>query len=291
MSISQKDQKVFNDWLSLYQEDFVKIVGKFRRNSHPLSLEEIISEINHGFIKSSEKLINQEDTILKDHTTFKKVAYAFARNHIAWTSDGVSKKDKNYLSKRSDTMVKTNEGEDKTLFEYVCETIGDQDESFKKLEESDKFQNILKWIFDYSHFLTDHQKNVLELVLSGKSQEDIGEFLGVTHQAISAITIELFQKIKNHIKVDVNNGNSDAKIIKDGHSSVKNLYGDNRIKSRRVDPKKLDKIKKLIHLKPKTYTFDDLSQKVGKSISPQQIAAWINSQKFNNLIKKKCEIA
>ena len=289
MSISSKDQETFNEWLSLYQEDFVKIVGKFRRNTHPLSLEEIISEVNHGFINASEKLINQEDTILKDHTTFKKVAYAFARNYIAWTADGVTNRDKKYLSKRSDAIIKTDEGQDKTLFEYVCETIGAQDDSFKKLEESDKFQNILKWIFDYSHFLTNHQKNVFELVLSGKGQEDIGDYLGVTHQAISAITIELFQKIKNHIKIDINDSNSDAKAIIEGHSSVSKLYGIERVKSRTLSQDGLSKIKTLIHSRPKTYTFDDLSKKVGKSISPKQIAAWVNSQQFHNLIKKKCK--
>ena len=205
--ISEKDQETFNLWLSDYQKDFVKIVGKFRRPNHPLSSDEIISEINLTLIKKREKLINQEESIIADQVTFKKVSYAYAKNYIVWTAGGATNKDKKYLKKRSDGVITTDEGE-KTLFEYVCETIGSEDEGFRKLEDSDKFQNILKWIFDYSHFLTSHQKNVLELVLTGKTLQEIGQLLGVTHQAVSALSIEVFRRIQNHIKVDLSDGNT-----------------------------------------------------------------------------------
>ena len=47
----------FEQYLSEYQEDLVKIIGKYRRNYHQLSAEEIASEANLRLIKGRDKII------------------------------------------------------------------------------------------------------------------------------------------------------------------------------------------------------------------------------------------
>ena len=155
-------ENLFNDWLSEYQSDFAKIVGKHRLDRHPLSAEEIISEINIGILKKKDSLIYGEGSVMDCHSTFKKVAYAFARNFVSWTADGVSLKDKKYLTLRKDGVVSTEDEGEISLFEYVSQTIGSEDPFFQKFNTSKKFSNIMKWILLYSEFLNPHQKNLLE---------------------------------------------------------------------------------------------------------------------------------
>ena len=42
----------FHNFLSNFQEDITKLVGKFRRSYHLMSAEDIISEINFDLLKN-----------------------------------------------------------------------------------------------------------------------------------------------------------------------------------------------------------------------------------------------
>lgn len=232
-----KDKELlFDEWLSNYQKDFEKIVNKFRLNHHPLKTEEIISEINLGMLKKKSKLL-EGDNSLDSEISFKKAAYAYARNFIAWTADGASNKDKKYLSLRKDQTIKTEEDGDISFFEYIAQTIGEKDPFFEKLNQSKKYKNIFKWIMDYSEFLSPRQKNLLNLILEGHKFNKIAELTGVTHQAISFAAIEVFNNIKNHVKIDIKNENSDQKLISKGYESVNFLFGENRVQARSLKKK------------------------------------------------------
>ena len=278
-------EKMFDDWLSGHQKDFAKIVSKHRASYHPLSVEDIISEINLGLLKKKDYLINGEKA-LSDHTDFQKVAYAYARNYIAWTADGVTNKDKKYLTQRKDGVVTTEDSGEVSLFEFICESLGEDDKFFNELDRSQKFQNIFKWILEYSHFLNPHQKNILQLILEGHQFNKIAELTDVTHQAISAMVIEIFENIKSHIKINVKDADSDSKIISEGHASINRLFGDKRFNKRKVNTQLLHKIARTIESSPKKYTFRDLSDMTNGVLSPKQICAYVCRNRKHFLIKK-----
>lgn len=226
--MSNNISQLYDQWLSDYQPDLAKIVGKYHRaGKHAISAEEVVSEVNFRLIKDKDKLIKERVVGL---TSFKKIAYSYARNLIRWTADGVSPKDKKYFNNRSDGVVSTDDGS-KTLFEYISETLGEEDPSFRKLNASQKIENMKKWIFDYSHFLSDRQKNVLHFVFKGEKLFEIGEALGVTHQAISFMVDDALAKIKSYLKPDILL-QREKDIIKSGRDSINYLFGPRRKKYR-----------------------------------------------------------
>ena len=98
--MSNNIPQLYDQWLSDYQPDLVKIVGKHHYNGkHAISAEEVISEVNFRLIKDKDKLIKER---VVDLTSFKQIAYSYARNLIKWTADGVTAKDKKYFNNRSD---------------------------------------------------------------------------------------------------------------------------------------------------------------------------------------------
>lgn len=278
-------ENLFNDWLSEYQSDLAKIVGKHRLDRHPLSAEEIISEINIGILKKKDSLIYGESSVMDCQSTFKKVAYSFARNFVSWTADGVSLKDKKYLTLRKDGVVSTEDEGEISLFEYVSQTIGSEDPFFKKFNTSKKFSNIMKWILQYSEFLSPHQKNLLELVVSGQKFNVIADLTNVTHQAISAAMIDIFDSIKSHIKIDLLSDGNDGQKIKEGHESVRYLFGKERVAERSSNKSDLDKILSLVVNNPKKFTVHDLESKLSNRMSAKQICAYLCKSKHHEFLK------
>ena len=233
--------ELYDQWLSDYQSHLAKIVGKHHYNGrHAISAEEVVSEINFRLIKDKEKLLKEK---VVDFSTFKKIAYSYARNFTKWTADGVSSKDKKYFHNRSDGIINSEDG-DQTLFEYICETLGEEDSSFREMNASQKIDNIKKWIFNYSHFLSDRQKNVMEFVFKGEKLYEIGEVLGVTHQAISALVDDALSKIKSYMKPDLLY-QRDKDVIKLGSNSINYLFGPSRKKYRSQFNTSLKKLKQL----------------------------------------------
>jgi len=283
-ALDSKKIDQFNNWLSEYQDDLNKIVGKYRLTYHALEHDEVISEINLGILKSYGKILSDPSRAINSQLEFNKMAYSYARNYIKWTADGVSQKDKKYIEKRSDGTVDI-DGEEKTVFESVCETIGIDDEFFQSLSESDKFQNLLSWIFDYSHFLSPNQKNILELILSGKNFDQIGDLLGVTHQAISFASIEMFNRIKNHVKVNINDSESDKLKIKKGISAINNLFGEERSRPK-LSPQDAQLIKSTLINNPSEYTLYDLENLINRRSNWRQICVFTNRNKMHPFLKK-----
>ena len=221
--MENKDQNI--KWLSEYQGDMIKIVSKHRRPHHKLTVEEIISEVNNYCIN---KLF---DKVFDNETEFRKFTHMTCRNFIKWTaSGGFAYGDKKYLERKDDSLVKSDEG-DKTIFDYMCQTIGAEDPSFAKLNHSEKYDNIIKWLLDYSDILTPRQKNIFPFVLQGKTLDELGNALGVTHQAISHSIMDIYDRIKSYIKIDINE-DCDKEILIKGNKAINYLFSGERKKSR-----------------------------------------------------------
>lgn len=223
--MTNKEQNI--NILSNYQEDLYKIVGKNIKKGHALSVEEIVSEINNHIL-SKEKLISHN---YESEVEFKKFLYGVARNWIKWTAQGAKPKDKQYKSKRFDGLFETDDGT-KTAFEVICESQGSEDPFHEGLNLCNRYENLYKWIFDYSHFLTDHQKSVLPFVIMGKTLDEIGEILGVSHQAVSSLVLNAYERIKCNIKTDLKE-DCDIEVMKKGQDSIKYLFGGERTKLRK----------------------------------------------------------
>ena len=222
--MENRDQNLH--WLSEYQDSMIKIISKYRKPHHKLSVEEIISEVNNYFINKLS------DKVFENETEFKKFLYANCRNFIKWTSKGgLSSKQQKYYEKKDDSLVKSDEG-DKTIFDYMCQTIGAEDPIFAKLNHSDKHNNIIKWLLDYSDILTPRQKNIFPFVLQGKTLDELGEALGVTHQAISHSILDIYDRIKSYIKIDINE-DCDKTFLIEGNKSINYLFGQGRNKARK----------------------------------------------------------
>jgi RNA polymerase sigma factor (sigma-70 family) len=285
METSQEKIDLFNKYLVDFQDDISRIVSRYRKPHHPYSAEELISDVNISLIKKSEKLISSEESVLSSFNNFKKVAYAFCKNSVIWSHKGSTYETKKYLENRSDTLIKDSEGDLKSLFEFVCDSVGEEDENFLKLNESDKFQTIMKWVFDYSHFLSPNQKNILQFVLSGKKQPEIAEITGTTNQAVSDALINAYRKIQSNIKIDVFSDSSDGDKMAEGLESVKYIFGQDRTSNRKMSPDFCRKIKKLLEGNPKKYTLDDLCEITGKKHSKKQICVIINNSKHCQFLK------
>ena len=229
--LSHREQNA--KWLLDYQEDLIKIISKHRRSNHCLSVEEILSEVNNHFL---EKHADKEFT---DRVDCNKFLYGVSKNFVRWTHTGAKHKDKDYNLKKNDSVIHTDEGQ-LTAFEFVCTTVGAEDEFFVELNFCKRFENIYKWIFDYSHFLTEKQKTVLPYIMLGKTLDEIGEAMGVTHQAVSSLVLKAFENIRHYIKVDLNQDN-DAEVISKGQKSITYLFSGEREAGRSISnqtPKK-----------------------------------------------------
>lgn len=218
------------DWLSSYQQDLVLIVGKHRKSHHLLSAEEIISEINAYILKHPERLVEKGVDCEKE---FKKLCYSIARNFITWSAKGYGNKNQLFNTKRIDGIVFDDEGQEKSVFESICDSMGDEDPFFAELKSSKKHKNFLTSILEYSSCLTEKQKMILPYMLTGNSLDSIAEPLGVTHQAVSALMRDAFDRIKSYSTTTPNNFNSQS-FINSGIESVNFLFGESRLQARKV---------------------------------------------------------
>ena len=224
MSIKNK----FDEWLVAYQEDFAKIIGKHRYSNHAVDFDDLLSEINLAIFKDKEKILKSNIETQRD---FNKLMYSYARNHIKWKSDGLSFRDKKYIQHKKDSTHTNSEGSTVTLFELICDIEGEEDKSQSDLNKSEKVENIIKYIKNYSHFLSPHQKNVLDLLLMGKNFPQMAELLSVSHQAVQSVCSDITAKIKSYIKVEISS-EDESKLLSKGHESIKYLFGAERLKER-----------------------------------------------------------
>ena len=226
--MKQTDQII--DWLSSYQQDLVLIVGKHRKSHHSLSAEEIISEINAYILKHPERLVEKGVDCEKE---FKKLCYSIARNFITWSAKGYGNKNQLYNTKRLDGIIFDDEGQEKSVFESICDSMGDEDPFFAELKSSKKYKNFLTSILEYSSCLTEKQKMILPYLLKGDSLDSIAKPLGVTHQAVSALMRDAFDRIKSYSSITPVNFNSQS-FINSGVNSINFLFGKSRQEARKV---------------------------------------------------------
>lgn len=213
-------------WLSEYQNDLIKIVSKNRRPYHVQSVEEIVSDINNHMLS---KLIDME---FENVTEFRKFTYRTAVNFVRWNAKGSTNRDKKYYHHRVDALVQSEDPDVETAFDLAVITLGEDDPEFVAMNKSTKFENIKKWIFEYSNFLSEHQKTILPYVLKGRKLSDIADALEVTHQAISFSVVEIFERIKSNIKIKYTD---EDEILSIGNYSVNFLFGKQRLESRRIN--------------------------------------------------------
>ena len=209
----------FDQFLSDYQLDLKKIIGKHRFSFHHLDETELLSEINLAIFKKKEALLEEwGDTFCR--TEFNKLAYNYARNSIKWTQGRLNKK--KYFSHRADNVIQTNDGV-KTTFELAVETAGYEEDYYESFDGLEKYKFLLKFIKDYAHILTPTEVKVLSMLEKGMRQDDIAEECGITRQAISACCIDMFEKIRSHLGANVLEDNG-FDLVRKGNESIKAFF-------------------------------------------------------------------
>lgn len=204
--------------LNSFQQDLRLIVAKHRYENHILSTNEILSEINNYVVNYIDRLSSKN---FCNVVQFKKFLYGLSKQFIKWTAQG-GKEPRviTYNRKKDDRFIVTEDGV-QTFFEYICRTSGSEDDFHIRSNKFNKYKNIYRWIFDYSHFFSDRQKEILKMYWSGNTVEKIGKHFGVSHQAICNIIRDATPKITQYIKIP--NTNIENHII-EGNKSIKNLF-------------------------------------------------------------------
>jgi|TARA_R110000824_G_scaffold54248_8_gene149729 predicted DNA-binding protein YlxM (UPF0122 family) len=213
------NSKIFDGYLSEYQDDINRIVGKFRYSSHQLSHDEVVSEANLSLIRKRDEILTNFDEEFNE-VNFKKIAYRFVRNVIKWTQWRIVHS--SYVKKRTDFQHMTEDGF-KSTYEVAVETNGYEEEFYENFDRATKCEYLLKMIREYSGILTDAEIKVLSFLEKGLTQDEIAEKLGVTHQAISCSSIKIFDKIKAHFGSKVIKDESFNNVSK-GHKAIGDFF-------------------------------------------------------------------
>lgn len=243
----------FNKCLQDYQEDIKRIIGKYRYQHHHLEAEEIASRANLMLLKKREDILREYEGVF-DEKAFSKIAYTYCRNIIGWSH---SKENKSkYVTQRNDSIVNTEEGF-KTSFEAAIETEGYEEEGFEAFDSNEKFTVLLHVIKEYCHILTEGELKILSCLESGMTHEEISNKFKFTRQAVSAASLHLFEKIKNHFSSDVLNDDTSHKVS-DGNQAIKDFFNpEDFIRITKADRSKL---KKFLLANVKAYTAKEVSK-------------------------------
>jgi len=88
---------------------------------------------------------------------------------------------------------------------------------------SNKINNIIKWITEYSDFLDERESIVFKKLILGQTHQEISESIGVTRQMVSLIATKIFEKIQDNVKVKMNTDSSLIKLKK-GLKAINHLF-------------------------------------------------------------------
>ena len=188
--------EAFDEYLENYQESMVKIIGKHRRPNHLLSASDLIGECNLSIISKREEIISKLGDDFNE-VNFQRMAYTFIRNVIRWTHYKIS--NSAYVRKRTNQEHITEDGY-KTSFDLALDLNGYEEDFYEDFDRNSKCSFLLKMIKEYSSILTDKEVKVLSFLEKGATQYEIADALGVSHQAISLLSISVADKIKAHLK-------------------------------------------------------------------------------------------
>lgn len=207
------------DTLNDFQGDLVLIIGSIRYSHHPLSVQEILSEVNHYIVNNAQRLASKR---FYNKIDFNKFLYRLAKNFVRWTVQGGKQpRDIAYINRKVDYNIETKSGST-NVFDFVCNQLGEDDEYHLDQNIFNKYGNIYSWILEYSHFLNDRQKEIIKLYWSGHTVEKIGYILGVSHQAISNSIRDSILRIKHNI-IFPDHGCCENHIVS-GNKSICNLF-------------------------------------------------------------------
>lgn len=270
---------LYDSALSDYQKDLVKIVNKYRHSHHHLSAEEIISEINLSLVKKKGDLIDSFEGVFCNDT-FKRIAYAFAKNCIGWSQGRLNKN--SYISRRVNYSVSTEEGV-VSAFDIACSTTTEGEEpSCFDSDKNTKCAYILKMVRDYCHILTEQETKVLALREEGHNLREMAVKLGVTHQAISITEGNIKDKIKAHLNVDPFTDDSSDKVS-EGKKCIVDLFGGY--------PKFSDtdrtELTELVKSGAKGYTGHEIARKFKKGkFTPKQIYSFCAKNHLSPFLRR-----
>jgi transcriptional regulator len=259
----------FNLFLQDYQEDIRKIIGKYRYSNHHLDPEEIASRANLALLKKREDILYEYEEDF-DKNAFSKIAYTYIRNIIGWSHTSAGK-DK-YIKNRLDSTHNTDEGP-KTSFDFAILTEGYEDSGFEAFDSNEKFTTLLHVIKEYCHILTEGELKILSCLESGMTHEEISNKFKFTRQAVSAASINLFEKIKSHFSCDVLNDDVSRKVS-DGNEAIEGFF----------KPEKFTKISKEDRAKLKNFLLSSISCFTSEEVSKK----FMNGKYTRNQIISFC---
>jgi len=278
--IPQKMRNDFDEYLTRFQEDFVKIIGAHKKKYHILSDDEMLSETNFSLMRKKDNIINyyKEDFNLDN---FKKSAYVYCRNLISWTSSNEFKNKWN--SKRSDGTIITEDGE-KSFFENLIEQEGEP-EQVEKQDKLNKVNSLIKTIEEYSTFLNEKEIEVFQRMKKGESTESIAKSYKITRQAVDHIFNSIKEKVKIHIG-NISLRDNSYKEVSEGRDAIESFF--NRTKINSFTKKDQQYLKSLLITYPKFYTADQISQDFfDNHYNRNQIIMQSIKLKLTFLLKKK----
>ena len=274
--------KKFNKFLDGYQEDINKIVGKYRGPAHYLTHDELVSEVNLSFIKKRDELILKFCADF-DQIDFRKLAFSFVRNVCRWTYSRIAKQ--SYTKRRADSVHPTEDGF-KTTFEFAVDLNGEEDPFFEDFDRNEKCEYLMKMLKEYSGILTDKEIMVLSMLEKGMTQYEMSERLGVTRQAVSILSIKIFEKIRNEFSEDIINDISFDNVAK-GHQAIKDFFSADR-GSVPMESKDRPLLRRFLLGKIKMHTAEEISKKfLSGRYSQQQIVSFAVKNKLNFCLLKK----
>ena len=284
-AIYNKNLNLFDEYLINFQEDIKRIVGKFKKNFHALSNEEIYSECNIHLLKNKEKIVSSFEDQELTESEFKKIAYHYTKNEAVWSHYRFT--NKAYEKRKLDGVANTEDGP-KTTFEITIDTLGYENEELDN--DFDFFQKNSKQFFhvlkEYSYLLNENESKILSYLSQGLNQDSIAEKLGVTHQAVSFAVIKLQEKLNAFFNLeDILQGDSQGAIA-EGKNAIENFFSKPRVPKITAQDKL--KIRELITSNPKKYTGEQVNKILfNNKFSSRQITSSIIKSGFGKFIIKK----
>jgi len=212
-------EEAFDKYLENYQESMVKIIGKHRHANHYLSASDLIGECNLSIISKKDHIITKLGDDFNE-VNFQRMSYAFIRNIIRWTQYRISNTP--YVRKRVDQEHFTEEGY-KTSYDLALTSNGYDEAFYEEFDRNTKCSFLLRMIREYSSVLTDKEAKVLSYLEKGATQYEIAETMGVSHQAISLLSLSVADKIKAHLKNKALRDDSYEEVSK-GHRSIADFF-------------------------------------------------------------------
>jgi DNA-binding NarL/FixJ family response regulator len=275
------ESDVFDSYLKNYQDDINRIVGKFRYPSHLLSHDELVSEANLSLIKKRDEILSNYKGDFTE-VNFKKLAYAFVKNVIKWTNYRIARSP--YVGRRVDLQHNTEDGF-KSTYELAVETNGEEDSFFDDYDRNEKYSYLMKVVREYSSLFSDKEIKVLSLLEMGLTQYEIADKLKVTHQAISLMSIKIFDKIKARFNSKVIEDDSFGKVL-EGHKAISNFFNPES-KNTPLEDFDRENLKSFLLSNAKRYTSKQISEIfMNGKYSHRQVAAFSVKNKLTFCLVK-----